>query len=251
MSDTSHKKEALENLRLDIVYDNNVWDEALTPDWGFGCLIRGAGRTLLFDTGAKGEILLDNMAKMNIDPKDIELIFISHDHWDHTGGLPDILNQIEKPAVFMLEAFSQKIKNEVDKTDAELKEITTPVPICDHVFTTGEMGTGIKEQALVLQTRKGLVVVTGCAHPGVVEMTRKAKELYKDDIFLVIGGFHLVQDSDESINTVIDDLKKLGVRYAAPCHCSGDNARQLFKKVFGENYIEIGAGKSIELSELE
>lgn len=250
MSDTSHNKEAIENLRLDIVYDNNVWVEGLKPDWGFGCLIRGTGRTLLFDTGAKGDILLDNMAKMNIVPKDIELVFISHDHWDHTGGLPEILNQIEKPDVFLLKAFSQKTKDEVNKTDARLREITPPVSISDHVFTTGEMGTGIKEQALVLQTRKGLVVVTGCAHPGIVEMTRKAKEICKDDVLLVVGGFHLVQHSDESINAVIDDLKKLGVHYAAPCHCSGDNARQLFKKAFGENYIEIGVGKSIDLSEL-
>ncbi|MBN1212123.1 MAG: MBL fold metallo-hydrolase [candidate division Zixibacteria bacterium] len=250
MSDTDNKKSAIKNLRLDIVYDNNIWEEGLTPDWGFGCLIRGVGRTVLFDTGAKGDILLDNMKKMNIAPKDIELIFISHDHWDHTGGLADVLKQCQQPTVYMLKAFSQKTKDQPGITGAELKEITTPTQIGDNLFTTGEMGADIKEQALVLNTQRGLVIVNGCAHPGIVEITRKVKEIFKDDIFLIIGGFHLVRDSEESINAIIEELKKLGVQNAAPCHCSGDDARRLFKKAFGDNYIEIGVGKTIDLSEL-
>lgn len=250
MNGIENKNSAIKNLRLDIVYDNNLWEEEMKPDWGFGCLIRGAGPALLFDTGAKGEILRDNMKKMNIDPKDIELIFISHDHWDHTGGLADVLKQCERPAVYMLKSFSRKIKDEPEKAGAALIEITTSTQIGDNIITTGEMGTDIKEHSMILKTQQGLVIVTGCAHPGIVEITRKVKELFKDDIFLIIGGFHLVRDSEESINAIIDELKKMGVRYAAPCHCSGDDARRLFKKAFGENYIEVGVGKTIDLSEL-
>ncbi|MDD3732945.1 MAG: MBL fold metallo-hydrolase [candidate division Zixibacteria bacterium] len=251
MDNDGHESFALDNLRLEIVYDNNSSKENIKADWGFGCFITGAVKTILFDTGAKGDILLANMRHMHLEPKDIELIFISHDHWDHTGGLRDILPQCDRAEVYMLQAFSPETKRIPQESGAALFEITASTSLGENIYTTGQMGKDIKEQALVFKTKRGLVIVTGCAHPGIVEITRKVKEMFPDELFLVIGGFHLVRDSEEAIGAVIEELKSMGVRYAAPCHCSGDNARRLFKEAFGDNYIEVSAGLTLDLSELK
>ena len=107
--------------------------------------------------------------------------------------------------------------------------------------TTGELN-GIKEQSLIIATSKGLIVVTGCAHPGIVNIVKKAKELTGKDVYLAIGGFHLSGASQRTISSIIEELKALGVKKVAPCHCSGDLARRLFKEKFGEDYLEAGVG---------
>ena len=63
-------------------------------------------------------------------------------------------------------------------------------PLCKNVYLTGEMGFSIKEQSLILNTPEGLIVITGCAHPGIVEIVKKAKAMLNRDIYLAIGGFH-------------------------------------------------------------
>jgi 7,8-dihydropterin-6-yl-methyl-4-(beta-D-ribofuranosyl)aminobenzene 5'-phosphate synthase len=95
------------------------------------------------------------------------------------------------------------------------------------------------------------MVITGCAHPGIVKIVKAAKDLLKDDILLVMGGFHLEWASRRKIERIISTFKQLHVRYAGPCHCSGNKARSLFEKHFGKNYINIGAGKVITLADLQ
>lgn len=252
MKDTSSNVTgaALQDLRIDIVYDNYPFAEGLEPAWGFSCLVRGAEKAVLLDTGGDGAILLANMAKLGLDPKGIDLIVISHDHLDHTGGLRDLLKVCESPLLYLLEPFSPELKGDAKALGAKLVIHSEPGEICGNVFTTGEMGKQTPEQALILRTKAGLIVITGCAHPGVVEMTRQAKEMLKEDVLLVMGGFHLLRHSPEDIEGVISDLKELSVRNVAPSHCSGDTARELFKKAFGDNFIELGTGKVITLADL-
>ena len=88
-------------------------------------------------------------------------------------------------------AFRDVLFQDVKQTGADTVGVEEPVQICKNVHTTGEMGVQIKEQALILDTSKGLVVITGCAHPGIVDIVKKAKEVVKKDIDLVFGGFHL------------------------------------------------------------
>ena len=101
---------------------------------------------------------------------------------------------------------------------------------------------------MIVNTNKGLVVITGCAHPGIVNIIKKTKEIFpKEEIYLVIGGFHLAGFSDSELKNIINDFKKLGVQITAPCHCSGDRTRELFKEEYGENFIENGVGKIINI----
>jgi len=110
------------------------------------------------------------------------------------------------------------------------------------------MGISIKEQSLVLNTKEGLVVITGCAHPGVVNIAEKARQILPDkSIYLVMGGFHLSGASDSQLKTIIKGFRDLGVQRVAPSHCSGDRCRELFREEYKENYVEGGAGKIIAL----
>jgi 7,8-dihydropterin-6-yl-methyl-4-(beta-D-ribofuranosyl)aminobenzene 5'-phosphate synthase len=101
---------------------------------------------------------------------------------------------------------------------------------------------GIPEQGLYLKGPDGLIVITGCAHPGIVQMAKAAKEHADLPVYAVVGGFHMAGASRQTIQTVIEDLRRLGTRCVAPCHCSGDETRRLMKDAFGQGYLPSGVG---------
>ncbi|KPL11436.1 MBL fold metallo-hydrolase, partial [candidate division TA06 bacterium SM1_40] len=129
-------------------------------------------------------------------------------------------------------------------------EVDPHAKICENVYSTGELGTRVKEQALIIHTARGLIVMTGCAHPGIVHVVERAKDLIGEDVLLVIGGFHLGPASSAEIEGIVASIRELGVRYIAPCHCSGDAARELFHDEYEENYIEVGVGSIITMEDL-
>jgi len=237
----------MQNLTITVVYDNNPYKEELETSWGFSCVIAGAGKTILFDTGEDGLLLLSNMKKLAIEPNSIDAVVLSHIHGDHTGGLDDFLKQNSDVEVYLLKSFPEKFKERVRGYGSKIVEVEQDCKICENVYSTGQLGTLIKEQALIVRTDKGLILITGCAHPGIVKILNRAKGILKEDIFLVMGGFHLEWAMKGKIKKTISAFKKLPVRYVGPCHCTGDKARALFEKHFSENYINIGAGKVITL----
>jgi len=236
--------------RVTIVYDNYPYQEGLLSGWGFSCLIEGIEKTILFDTGTDGSILLANLDQLGINLGKIDIVVLSHIHGDHTGGLFTLLEQNKEVEVYLLESFPNSFKEQVRQAGANLVEVDKSREICPRAHTTGELGAGIKEQALVLDTDMGLIVITGCAHPGVVEIATQAKELFSKDLLLVMGGFHLFSTSEKGIEDIIADLQKLGVANVAPCHCSGDKARQMFKDVFKDHYLKVGVGRVIKVDDL-
>ena len=237
-----------EVITVTIVYDNYKHDPALRADWGFSCLVEGLERTILLDTGTKGDLLLENMGKLDINPEDINVVVLSHIHADHTGGLAALLERNPQITVFAPQSFPASFKEGVTKAGAEYVEVGDSVQICRGAFSTGEVQGGVTEQALIVETPEGTVVVTGCAHPGVVNMVRKAKQVMESDVHTVLGGFHMRSMSDRQIRSIIKQLKELGVQRAGPCHCSGDRTRELFQDAFGEDYIEIGVGKKLQFA---
>ena len=231
-------------VTLTIIYDNNAHNPELQTAWGFACLVETAAATVLFDTGADGPTLLCNMDRLGIAPQVIDAVVLSHIHGDHVGGLPDLLGTGISPRVYAPASFPRSFKESVDaRTD--LVEVTGPVQVVPGIYTTGEVGKGIIEQAIVVETPAGLIVVTGCAHPGIVEMVRRGKETLPGDVALVIGGFHLREADKEQIEQIINDLRRLGVQRCAPCHCTGDQARRMFVDAFGANCVLAGVGHVI------
>jgi 7,8-dihydropterin-6-yl-methyl-4-(beta-D-ribofuranosyl)aminobenzene 5'-phosphate synthase len=240
--------EAGAKLRLIIVYDNNEYDPRLKTKWGFSCLVEGLEKTILFDTGADSATLLSNMKKLKIDPAEVDAIVLSHIHGDHVGGLSGILEENSDVIVYLPKSFSGSFKDRVRSFGAQVEEVSEAKELFTGVYTTGELGNGIKEQSLIVTSSQGLVVITGCAHPGVVNIVRKARDMLAEKpVYLVIGGFHLAGAATPQIESVIEGFRQLGVINVAPCHCSGEETQKLFREEYGENYIDSGAGKIITL----
>ncbi|MDQ1325480.1 MAG: fold metallo-hydrolase [Campylobacterota bacterium] len=236
---------------ITIVFDNNPYKKGLQSGWGFSCLIEGMEKTILFDTGADGGVLLDNMRIQQINPEIIETLVLSHAHSDHIGGVYDLLQKNNQLTVYIPASFPESFKDKVKRYGAPAIEVKKPMEILKGVYSTGEMDALIKEQSLIIQTPKGMAIITGCAHPGIVNIVKRAKEIFDDEVLLVMGGFHLKNKSREEIKMIIFEMQKLGVRYVGPCHCSGDQARDLFQEAYQEHYIPVGVGRRIHTNELK
>ncbi len=237
--------EASGDLRITIVYDNNAYDSRLRSEWGFAALIEYSGQTLLFDTGGDAATLLGNMEILEIDPASIQTVALSHIHGDHTGGLEGLLQTGARPTVYVPPAFLGSFKRQVE-AHTDLVEVTPGQAVAKGMFTTGEMvGGSIHEQALVIPTGGGLVIVTGCAHPGIVEIVRRATELFDGPVRLVMGGFHLRDKSESQIQALLSDLRQLSVAQVAPTHCTGKGAIAAFADEYGDDYVQAGVGRVI------
>ncbi|MBL7065785.1 MAG: MBL fold metallo-hydrolase [Anaerolineae bacterium] len=230
-----------QTVRFTVVYDNNEYAPTLRATWGFACWVEAGEATVLFDTGGDGPTLLGNMAKLSLDPLAIDAIVLSHIHGDHTGGLAGLLETGTRPTVCVPAAFPASFKADV-RARADLVEVTEPVEILPGVYTTGQMGSRTVEQALVVEAGAGWVVLTGCAHPGIVEMVHQAKEVAAGEVALAMGGFHLGGASRDQIEGIIAEFRRLGVRRVAPCHCTGDRARQIFAHAYGADCTLAGVG---------
>ncbi len=128
--------------------------------------------------------------------------------------------------------------------------VSDAVKITDNVWSTGEMGIEIIEQSMVIQTPKGLVVITGCAHPGIEDIVAKAVEIKDEPVLLVMGGFHLLRTGTDAVEDIAREFKDKHIQYAAPTHCSGDGTIRVFQEVFGEQYLKLGTGKVIQTAKL-
>jgi hypothetical protein len=147
-----------ETLTITIIYDNNDFDQRLKTAWGFSALVEYHDHTLLFDTGGDGPMLLENMRILGIEPTQIESVMLSHGHADHTGGLGGLLEYGARPTVYMPPSFSSLFKKQVSKK-TEVIEVTPGLTIAAGLFTTGEMGRSIPEQALIIQNKPRLCLM--------------------------------------------------------------------------------------------
>ena len=230
-------------ITITILYDNYVHKQGTKSDWGFSCLIEGTRKAILFDTGTKPDILFHNIEKLGVNPGNVELVVISHNHPDHTEGLWTFLEKNPAVKVFIPYSFPNTFVRKVEEKKAKVVTVNQPVQVCKDVYLTGEMGDTIKEQSLILDTDKGLIVVTGCSHPGIADIVKKAMEIRKKKVFLVFGGFHLMGKSEEELKEITDELKRLGVLQVGATHCTGEKAIKFIKKAYGKNFVDIGTGK--------
>ncbi len=231
---------------ITILYDNSECPAPLESAWGFSCLIDGFENTILFDTGDDGEILFHNMNALDVDPGMIDTLVISHNHWDHAGGLEKVLENTTDITAYIPAVFPDNLKTSVTESGGNVVETRNPTYICDGVLTTPVMGDDIPEQGLLVHRDAGWTLITGCAHPGIAKMTARAKETVQADISSVLGGFHLKDEWNTTINHTTAELQDMGVQEVGACHCSGDAAREKMSAVFGDQYLDIAAGTRIE-----
>lgn len=236
-------------MYVKVLYDDKA-KKGLLSGKGFSCLVEGK---ILFDTGEASQSLVENMDRMMVSAGDIEGVVISHDHWDHTGGLWELLRRKKGLKVYACSSFSDTFKKCVKELGGKLVIVDKPTEIAKNIFVTGEIkgeykGEEITEQALMVKGDKGFSVITGCAHPGIVKVLKKAKtKLKAKKVYMVFGGFHLDGMDREKIGEIISDLKALKVERAGPTHCSGEKARRMFSGQFQERFVAVKAGHIIHL----
>ncbi|ADU97259.1 MBL fold metallo-hydrolase [Thermovibrio ammonificans] len=236
--------------RLTILYDNRAV-EGFKADWGFSALVELEEENILFDTGAKPEILKENMARAGVDPEDADKLFISHNHWDHVGGLELIVKERPDVEIFVPEPDCIEVEEKLPET-AVCVPVTGPTYISSRAISTGIMETGLEapayEQALIVTTQLGPVLITGCSHPSIVEIAKKAVSITGETLFLTVGGFHLFRATDAEVEETAKELQRF-TQFVAPCHCTGEKAIEVFRKLWGDRFVEAMAGVEIPLEE--
>ncbi|HUT98850.1 MAG TPA: MBL fold metallo-hydrolase [bacterium] len=214
-------------MRLTIIYDNEAARGDLRADWGFACLVEAHGRRILFDTGARGDILLGNMDRLGLDPAAVDTVFISHAHWDHTGGLEAFLEHNATARLYAPESWREA------PADREVVRVRPPVELGPGLRSTGELKD--VEQSLLVEVEGGLAVVVGCSHSGVGTILRRAERY--DRPRALIGGLHRFSD--------FDALAGLALVCATHCTAHGGEIKRLYPRAWTEG----GAGRVIELKD--
>jgi len=211
-------------MELVIVFDNTAYDPTLTPAWGFSCLIKHAETKLLFDTGSNGDILLSNMRKLDIDPESIDIVALSHPHFDHIGGLDSFLNINSRAKIYFPYTGAPNLHS-------RRSFVMDSQKLAPGIYTTGVLS--FIEQSLVVELSTGIAVISGCAHPGVKAILDAASDY--GEVKAIIGGLHDFEDFE-----LLGDMDLI-----CPTHCTFYSSR--LQEMFPQAYYQGGAVRIIHL----
>jgi len=237
-------------MQIKVIVNNVIQNPEFRYAWGLSMFVDGLEEGVLFDTGPDGDILLKNLELAGVEPEQIKHIFISHVHLDHVGGLIPLLDVMEhQPVVYIAKSIAEEFEERVKRHGGKVVRVEDVERLFNGVYSTGQLGIVIVEQAMVIKTNPGLVVLTGCSHPKISKIVAHVRGNFIDEhIYLVVGGFHLMDKDRDYVLETMKYLKELGVEKISPSHCSGELAREVAKEVFGEdNYIDSGAGAVINI----
>jgi len=215
-------------FNVSIVFDNRCVNEGFLTGYGFSALLYSnlSDKYLLFDTGGNGEVLVHNIKELGVDPTMIEKVIISHNHYDHMGGLSGFYAQnpnIELYIPYNIKKYERNFPQAKVYLYKEIKEID------DSVFVSGPIGTSIREEALFCKNNEGkFVILVGCTHPGLENFITMAREM--GEIEAVIGGFH--------------GFRKYsyleGINFIGACHCTSHVAE--IRKRYPEHFKKVCVG---------
>jgi 7,8-dihydropterin-6-yl-methyl-4-(beta-D-ribofuranosyl)aminobenzene 5'-phosphate synthase len=232
-------------MRFNILFNNVRGEKDFQTLWGFSCYIPELN--LLFDTGSNGRVLLQNAKKMGIDFKEIKYLFISHHHWDHIGGIDTVIEENPNITMFVPSSLSKHLIKDLKSLVKEVIVVNDKFSeILPNVYTTGIMQP-LEEQSMAIDTPKGLIIITGCGHAGIINIQKRIKENLNKEIYYILGGFHLLRSSDKEIQEVIQNSD---TKFISPTHCTGEKAIKMIKTKFQDNFIKAGVGNTINLPNL-
>lgn len=232
----------MDKIKVITIYDNNECGTDLNADWGFGCFIDHPKAKIIFDTGAKAEILKENLKKASIKPSNINIVILSHKHWDHQGGALWLLKENPKINIYLPKTWSKRLENTLPINSNQIHSINDHYFINDHFSLIISKNLWINELALGIKTSKGMIIVTGCSHTGVLKIAKTMNAITNEKIHALLGGFHLLRSSKSKINNIVMRLKDKEIDFIAPCHCTGNKALSMLQKEFAEKFLINGVG---------
>ncbi len=233
-------------MKLVTLYDNvSMEPQSLIEDWGFSLYIEKTHCSILFDTGANGNVLLNNMQALSLHCP--TRIFISHLHYDHIGGLNAVLKNKKDKTVVYYPYPAYNFREEANVIHRVVKDVTE---ICPDVYSTGTLSfhSMINEQSLVLKEQYGLILIVGCSHPGIQNIVDFVVDKFGSNVFFLVGGFHLIGKNRWTVQRIARALLPK-VHYIAPSHCTGEPAKKIFKELFKERFVKNGVGQRIEIND--
>ncbi len=231
---------------LTVLYDNYLYDQGCQSEWGFSCLIETEEMTVLFDTGGEASVLAHNIVALDVDISSVDCVVISHEHWDHIGGLSVILEENPGIQVYVPDIIPYVVKSSIRGMGGEIVETDNSTVLSAGIAITSVHRRNVPEQALMICTDEGTILVTGCSHPGVENFASEAAEALESEIRLVIGGFHLGSATEFMLSSIIDMFDEAGVQNIAPTHCTGENSIECLREHYSGQFIEVGAGFRLE-----
>lgn len=235
-------------VKITYLYDNTSAVAGTVPAWGFAVLVEAYGKRVLFDTGGNAGVLRHNVATLGVDLAQIDALVLSHEHSDHTNGIP-ALGRRDGLAAFYPASVNATapFMNLLKSAGMKAVPVTGMTPIAPRIAVSHEMtSAAASEVALVVDTDDGLVVLVGCAYPGPETMLAQIRERTGRPILMLVGGFHMSLAGPEAISRTLAEFKALGVRYVGPTHCTGNAAIAAARQTFGDDYIEGGVGTVVQ-----
>ncbi|MBN2251575.1 MAG: MBL fold metallo-hydrolase [Candidatus Altiarchaeota archaeon] len=255
-------------MEFHVLVEDRKKDERFGAEHGLSIYFEKDGKKILFDTGQSG-LFLENAGKMGLDPGSLDYIVLSHGHYDHAGGLrflPENLNAtlVAHPS-YAFPKYDRKRYVGAPAKKPQMREKLTvkPCKLAENVLFLGEIpgerrpyGESVvdgertadmllDDTALAIKEKDRLIILSGCAHSGVANITRHAKSLCPGDDITLIGGFHMASCSTKEIDDTIDALRKTGVSAAYPGHCTGEEASEKLVSAFGGERLY--SGKTLKL----
>ncbi len=273
---------------ITLIENNPDIENRLCFEHGLSMLIEVEEKRILFDTGKSGDFI-KNAKTLGCDLHNLDYLVISHGHYDHSGGIPTMLQKMDRiPSLVVgYNFFEPKYKkngeneykyngnsfqeSEISSHNIIIHKVNTTVEyLTDHImifsgfaksnkFEKVDASFYLKENnlyskdefkdeiALGIITDKGLVVVVGCSHVGIVNILEAITVNMKMPIYAVIGGTHLIAADDDRIEETVKALKRLNIKMMAVSHCTGERGIQQIKEAFGDNFIMNNTGNIIEI----
>ncbi|MHA2369775.1 MAG: MBL fold metallo-hydrolase [Candidatus Hodarchaeales archaeon] len=231
-------------VKITVIIDNNP-NGSLSAPWGLGILVETPNLTILFDAGPDPDALRRNAEILDISLDQLDCVVISHGHRDHVEGISYIAEQNPNITVFVPKYMHSFPKEQIVSFNANMVEIDTSYLIRDDIAIIGGLYDPVNEQALAINVNGlGLIIFVGCSHPGADNIVQKAINDLGIQPYALIGGFHLFDQGEGDIKTLIDDLLAMNLSKILPAHDSGEIIRNYLQSDYPSYYEEVKVGYS-------